>query len=131
MKMKTTESGRRRHKRRSVQIEVTLKFRPPRVLRTSTLGDLTLVGRTKDITEDGLAIIVSAGNIDRYLKQKENSFDVRLTLPDGLVAFEATPVHFKRMTAGGAVSYLIGSRFTNIDQQQLALLKEFLKSLSS
>ena len=49
----------------------------------------------------------------------------------GLVAFEATPVHFKRMTAGGAVSYLIGSRFTNIDQQQLALLKEFLKSLSS
>jgi len=63
-------------------------------LRTSTPAELTLIGRTRDISEDGLSIIVSAGNIDRYLKQKENNFDVRLNLPDGLATFEAMPVHF-------------------------------------
>ncbi|HZE70280.1 MAG TPA: PilZ domain-containing protein [Pyrinomonadaceae bacterium] len=129
--MKTTQPGRRRFKRRAVQIEVTLKFRPPRVLRTSTPAELTLIGRTRDISEDGLSIIVSAGNIDRYLKQKENNFDVRLNLPDGLATFEAMPVHFKRIIFGGAASYIIGSRLVNVDQQQLARLEEFLKSLPS
>ncbi|HEY6120940.1 MAG TPA: PilZ domain-containing protein [Pyrinomonadaceae bacterium] len=127
--MKTTQPGRRRFKRRVVQIEVTLKFRPPRALRTSTLGDLTLVGRTRDLSEDGLSIIVSAGNIDRYLKQKENSFAVGLKLPGGLVTFEAIPVHFRRMAAGGAGSYLIGSRLAQIDKQHLTRLQEYLKSL--
>jgi len=127
--MKTTQPGRRRFKRRVVQIEVTLKFRPPRALRTSTLGDLTLIGRTRDLSEEGLSIIVSAGNIDRYLKQKENSFSVGLRLPSGLITFEAIPVHFKRMASGAGGSYLIGSRLTQIDQQQRARLQEYLKSL--
>ena len=100
-------------------------------MRTSTPAELTLIGRTRDISEDGLSIIVSAGNIDRYLKQKENNFDVRLNLPDGLATFEAMPVHFKRIIFGGAASYIIGSRLVNVDQQQLARLEEFLKSLPS
>jgi hypothetical protein len=124
--MKTTDSGRRLHRRRAVQLEVTLRFRPPRALRAK-VPDLTLIGRTRDLSEVGLAVIVSAGNIDRYLKQKENTFDVELKLPDGLITFEATPIHFKRISPG--VGYLIGSRISALPAQQQARLFEFLKSL--
>ena len=124
--MKTTDSGRRRHRRRAVQLEVTLRFRAPRALRDK-VADLTLIGRTKDLSEGGIAVIVSAGNIDRYLKQKENNFDVELKLPTGLITFEAVPIHFRRISPG--VGYLIGSRISVLPAQQQALLTEFLKSL--
>ena len=124
--MKTTDPGRRRYRRRPVQLEVTLRFRAPRALRAK-VPDLTLIGRSKDISEAGIAVIVSAGNIDRYLKQKENNFDVELKLPGGLITFEATPVHFSRTPSGAG--YLIGSRISSLPPQQQARLTEFLKSL--
>jgi hypothetical protein len=124
--MKIMDPGRRRYRRRAVQLEVTLRFKPPRALRTK-VADLTLIGRTKDLSEAGIAIIVSAGNIDRYLKQKENSFDIELKLPNGAITLEATPIHFKRTTSGAG--YLIGSRISALPAQQQARLMEFLKSL--
>jgi hypothetical protein len=91
------------------------------------VADLTLIGRTKDISEAGVAVIISAGNIDRYLKQKENNFDVELKLPDGVVSFEATPIHFKRLSSG--VAYLIGSRIGTLSSENQTRLMTFLKSL--
>jgi c-di-GMP-binding flagellar brake protein YcgR len=126
--MNTSDPGRRRYRRRAVHLAVTLRFKPPRALREKQ-ADLMLIGRTKDLSEGGMAIIVSAGNIDRYLKQQENNFQVELKLPDGLLSFEATPVHFNRfMTATGA-SYVIGSRLSKLEPSELERLMEFLKAL--
>jgi PilZ domain len=126
--MKSSEPGRRRYRRRAVQVEVTLRFRPPRVLRAQQ-AILSLVGRTRDMSEAGLAIVVSAGNIDRYLKQEENSFDVEMNLPDGLLTFEVTPVHYKRFMTATGMSYIIGSRLNELEPEKLDRLLEFLKSL--
>jgi PilZ domain len=126
--MKSSDVVRRRHRRHAVQLQVTLRFKPPRALREKQ-ADLMLIGRTKDLCEGGLAVIVSASNIDRYLKQQENSFQVELKLPDGSLSFEVTPVHFNRfMTATGA-SYVIGSRLSKLEPPQLARLMAYLKSL--
>jgi hypothetical protein len=124
--MKPADSGRRQYRRRPVQLEVTLRFHAPRALRTN-VADLTLIGRTKDLSEAGLAVIVSAGNIDRYLKQKENIFDVELKLPNGVVTFKATPIHFRRLPTG--VGYLIGSRISALTSQEESRLMEYIQTL--
>jgi hypothetical protein len=76
-----------------------------------------------------MAVIISAKNIDRYLTWKENAFDVELRLPEGAIVLQAVPIYFKKLSSEGKVSYLIGSRFTNVHQQQLARLITFLRSL--
>jgi hypothetical protein len=122
-------SSRRAHRRRSIQFEVTLTLKNPFSLNTGPLGNgLTLVGRTRNIGEGGIAIVVSASNIDRYLKRKDLPIDIKLRLPTGLVELQATPVHYKRFAASeGGLTYLIGSAFVNTEQ--LETLLTFLRSL--
>lgn len=128
--MKTTEQSRRAYRRRAVQLEVTIKFRPPASFtKIGDAGRLTLVGRTRNISETGMALVVSARNIDRYLNAKENTFDVELRLPDGPVAVEAEAVYFKKTLTGSVATYLIGSRFTKAQQEAHARLTTFLRSL--
>lgn len=128
--MKTSYSTRRFFRRRAVQVEVKIRFRPPASFTsTGDVARLTLVGRTRDISETGMALVVSAKNIDRYLTRKENVFDVELRLPEGAVTLQAVPVYFKKLSSGGVVSYLIGSRFTDVQDQQHARLVTFLRSL--
>jgi c-di-GMP-binding flagellar brake protein YcgR len=128
--MKQTASSRRAYRRRAIQLEVKIIFRPPASFTSvGDAGRLTLVGRTRDISETGMALIVSARNIDRYLNAKENAFDVELRLPDGPVSFEVTPVYFRKTPVGGSASYVIGSRFTKAGQQHHARLINFIRSL--
>jgi hypothetical protein len=122
-------SSRRAHRRRSVQLEVTLTLKNPFSVNTGSLQNgLTLVGRTRNIGEGGIAIVVSASNIDRYLKRKDLPIDITLRLPTGEVQLQATPVHYKRFAASeGGLTYLIGSSFINTEQLEKFLA--FLRSL--
>ena len=125
-----TEPGRRAHRRRAVQLQVTIKFRP--AASFTNIGDagrLTLVGRTRNISESGMALVVSARNIDRYLNAKDKSFDAELRLPDGPIGLELEAVYFKKTLSGAVATYTIGSRFTKAQGQSLARLAEFLQSL--
>ena len=126
-----TEQSRRVYRRRAVQLEVTIKFRPPASFtKIGDAGRLTLVGRTRNISESGMALVVSARNIDRYLNAKEKSFDAELRLPDGPIAIEAEAVYFKKTLTGSVATYLIGSRFVKSQGQAHARLSEFLRTLS-
>ena len=128
--METIASGRRSFRRRAVQVEVSIQLKPPHSIARSGVGSvLTLVGRTKNMSENGMALVVSANNIDRYLKQAENAFEIKLKLPANLVELQASPVYYKRYSSGGAVNYLIGARFINVGKQQHHVLIEFLRSL--
>jgi hypothetical protein len=125
-----TEPGRRVHRRRAVQLEVTIKFRPPTSFtRIGESGRLTLVGRTRNISESGMALVVSARNIDRYLNAKDRSFDAELQLPDGPVGLELEAVYFKKTLSGSVATYTIGSRFTKAHGQAHARLAQFLQGL--
>ena len=129
--MKTTEQGRRAYRRRAVQLEVTIKFRPPASFtKIGEAGRLTLVGRTRNISETGMALVVSARNIDRYLNAKEKAFDAELHLPDGPIALEVEAVYFKKTLTGSVATYVIGSRFIKGHGQAHARLTEFLRALT-
>src|SRR3989442_12770165 len=128
--MRTREAIRRAFRRREVQLEVKIQFRPPASFTsTGDVARLTLVGRTRNISETGMALLVSAKNIDRYLTRKENGFDVELRLPEGAVVLQASPVYFKKSPSGSAATYLIGCRFTTVQDLQLNRLVKFLRSL--
>ena len=128
--MKQSETTRRVFRRRVAQLQVKIRFKPAASFTKS--GDperLALMGRTRDISETGMALLVSARNIDRYLTRKENGFDVELGLPDGTVVLQASPVYFKKAPAGGVATYLIGCRFTDVPDVHLNRLITFLRSL--
>jgi c-di-GMP-binding flagellar brake protein YcgR len=128
--MKQSETTRRVFRRRAAQLEVKIRFKPAASFtKTGDTERLALMGRTRDISETGMALLVSARNIDRYLTQKENGFDVELGLPDGLVVLQASPVYFKKAAASGVATYLIGCRFTDVPEMQLHRLSTFLRSL--
>lgn len=126
----TTEPGHRIHRRRAVQLEVTIKFRPPAsVTKIGDSGRLTLVGRTRNISESGMALVVSARNIDRYLNAKDRSFEAELRLPDGPIGLELEAVYFKKTLSGSVATYTIGSRFTKAQGEEHARLAQFLQAL--
>ncbi len=128
--MKQSETTRRVFRRRAAQLEVKIRFKPAASFtKTGDAERLALVGRTRDISETGMALLLSAKNIDRYLTRKDNSLDVELRLPDGTVLLQASPVYFKKAPAGGVATYLIGCRFTDVPALQLNRLITFLRSL--
>ena len=128
--MKATDTSRRSYRRRAVQLEVKITFRPPASFASGTgMERLTLVGRTRNISEIGVALVVSARNIDRYLRAKDNTFDLELRLPEGAIALQAAPIYFKKTQAGSGATYLIGSRFTKANSQDHVRLATFLRSL--
>lgn len=130
--MKPPQTGRRLFRRRYVQLEVKIRFKPAASFtKTGDVERLTMVGRTRDISESGMALLVSAKNIDRYLTRKENDFDVELRLPGGLVSLQASPVYFKKSSSGVPATYLIGCRFAMGHEAQLARLSNFLRTLPS
>ena len=117
-------------RRRAVQLAARIRFKPPASF--TAMGDkerLALVGRTRDISETGMALLVSAKNIDRYLTMKENGFDVELHLPDGSVELQAAPVYFKKSASGSVATYLIGCRFLTGQNAHVDRLITFLRSL--
>ncbi|HBB86064.1 MAG TPA: hypothetical protein DC047_00440 [Blastocatellia bacterium] len=125
-----SETSRRTFRRRAAQLEVKIRFKPAASFtKTGETERLALMGRTRDISETGMALLVSARNIDRYLTQKENGFDVELGLPDGILGLQASPVYFKKAPAGGVATYLIGCRFTDVPEMQRNRLITFLRSL--
>jgi c-di-GMP-binding flagellar brake protein YcgR len=128
--MKSSETSRRTFRRRAVQLAVKIRFKPAASFtKTGDAERLALVGRTRDISETGMALLVSAKNIDRYLTRKESGCDVDLRLPEGAVVLQASPVYFKKIRSGGVATYLIGCRFTTVQKLQLSRLVTFLRSL--
>jgi hypothetical protein len=129
-RMNSSPQSRRAYRRRAVQLEVRIIFKPPKSFTVSgDVGRLSLVGRTRNISETGMALTVSARNIDRYLNARDNSFDVELRLPDSTVALHATPVYFKKTLTGAVATYLIGVHFSKAEKDEHSRLVTFLRSL--
>ena len=77
----------------------------------------TLKGYTRDISGDGLAIVVPSIHIEgHYLVGEGRTLVVELQLPDGPVHINIVPVRYERMDEDEtATGYLIGSRITEIN----------------
>ena len=95
-------------------------------MKQSFGAGLTLVGRTRDISETGAGIIVSASKIKHYLSRKGCKIDLMIELPNGTVRAESELARFQALEEKGAVKgYFLGVRFTKISDEDSARIAEF------
>jgi hypothetical protein len=92
---------------------------------------LPLTGRTRDINESGLALIVMAED-RRALADLGDDCTLRLmlTLPAGPVELTAVPVRYVRLGEAGEVDFLVGARITDMSGRDRVRFMVFIRGLS-
>jgi hypothetical protein len=100
-------------------------------LRAPTPWSKPVAGHTRDVSEDGLGLILPAIRIgDRYLVGQDQALSVILKLPAGNARIYASPARYERLEEGQPDrGYLVGVRITSMDEKDRALFNEYLQSL--
>jgi len=88
--------------------------------------------RTRDLSETGVGVVAGSIYVGYTCVVDEGrALHVRLALPAGELAMEATSAHYIRLDTGGAESsYLIGLRITSMSDDAHALYRQYLEELS-
>ncbi|MDX6269185.1 MAG: hypothetical protein QOD28_408 [Acidobacteriota bacterium] len=96
---------------------------PPRTLR--------LVGRTRNISETGLAFVVPTLRIgDEFARAIGSPLLVTLYLPSGRVEIHATPVSYEQLPPSPSErGYLIGVRVTEMADDEWVRLVKYVRTL--
>jgi hypothetical protein len=91
---------------------------------------LTLLGRTRDISETGAALVIPSLSLDEaFCRDKTSSLRVEIDLPTAPVKFNSTPVYCRRLNEGEARDgYLIGLRITEMSAEDSQRFRQFLDS---
>jgi hypothetical protein len=122
---------RRAAPRRSLKLE----FRVLLVATGASLeGDeqtFPLIGYTRDISESGVALLVSARSLNALYSLGQNYvLQLMLTLPTGPVELEASPVRYQHINEGASGSLiLIGARITKMSVEACQRFVEYLNSV--
>lgn len=131
--MPSNHEDRRQSQRLDANLEARLEFSV--LLRDAETSDSgtqhlrAVAGHTVNISEDGLAVVLHAQNIDEhYLFGAEGSMAIDLDLPNGLsIEIQATPVRYEKLEEG----YLIGARISDMSERDRGLFKEYLRDLGA
>jgi hypothetical protein len=121
-------------RRASPRREVKLDLRVLLVAtKTSAAGEeqmLPLIGYTRDVSETGLALLLSAKSMGLLYALGQNyTLQLVLTLPSGPVELEAMPVRYKHINEGQAGSrILIGAQITKISDEDRVRFVQYLDS---
>lgn len=94
--------------------------------------DERLECRTRDLSETGIGVVAGSIYVGYTCVVDEGrSLLVRLVLPSGEIALEATAAHYLRLDKGGREpSYLIGLRITSMSDDARASYTRCLEELS-
>ena len=93
---------------------------------------LTLLGRTRDVSATGLALIVPRISIHgRDLIHSERALLIELELPTGTIKLQGLPVRYERIEEPeeGETGYLLGVRIKEISVHARAELNNYLRTL--
>ena len=114
--------------------QIKLEFRVLLVAtKTSAAGEeqtLPLIGYTRDISESGLALLVSAKSMSLLYNLGHNyTLQLVLNLPSGPVELEVRPARYQHINEGSAGSrILIGAQITKISDADRVRFTEYLDS---
>ncbi|HEY6186600.1 MAG TPA: hypothetical protein VIW80_02895 [Pyrinomonadaceae bacterium] len=109
--------------------------------RTADDGDhvLTCIGYTHDISETGIALVISAKSINEaYLDRADCTMQVGLTLPTGSVDIKAIPVRYQRVADGrtdaseehsAEQGYLVGMLITEMNEDARSRYLEYIREI--
>jgi hypothetical protein len=91
---------------------------------------LPLMGYTRDISESGIALLVSAKSMNLlYSLGQGYTLQLVLTLPNGSVELEVVPVRYEHIREGENGSrILIGAQITKMSDADRMKFDEYLKS---
>ena len=123
-------ANRRRAARRRAQRKARLMIS----VSLTAGGETTmpLEGYTRDISEDGLAIIVPSLRIgDKYLDSDDCTVRVvLLEVPAGSVEIQATPVRYQPLAeTGSETGHLLGLRITHMSDSDRSRYEMYLRTL--
>ena len=134
-------ANRRRAPRHAVQLETQIQ---PRLLMsvsfaegesgtTEVITSEKLIGSTRNVSESGLAVVLSSLRIESHLITDEGC-KLRVVLdiyPNGLVEMEAIAVRSEQLKEEGKdASYLVGICITNMSEKDRTRYLEYLTVLS-
>jgi hypothetical protein len=120
-------ADRRRAPRHHVRLPVVVSLLNVRVVATPA----TLSGHTRDVSADGLGLILPAIRIgDRYLVGEDHVLRINLKLPDAHARLYGVPVRYERLEDEGTErGFFVGLRLTETHDPDYAVFSEYLKTL--
>lgn len=127
---------RRGVKRYSVRLSCEVEFAKANVpileSQISSLRSPTITGHTRDISSDGLALILPAIRIgDHYLAGENRALLVRLQLPGRMIEMRTIAVRYDSFADEDRTArYIVGTRITQLGQEDRAHYVEFLALLA-
>ena len=123
-------AGDRRHgPRLRVRLEVTVTVATP--TKVNGRRPASLQGYTRDISADGLGLIVPAIRIgDRYLAGENCLLAIELELPGGPIQLTVTTARYDPLEDPGELGFLIGTRIESISDVDRKAFLAYLKEQS-
>jgi hypothetical protein len=124
---------RRAAPRRAIKLEFRVLLVATKMGADGEEQTLPLIGYTRDISESGLALLVSAKSMGvLYGLGQDYTLQLVLTIPRGPIELEVRPVRYKHINEGKAGSFiLIGAQITKISDQDRSRFVEYLDSFQS
>lgn len=92
---------------------------------------LPLSGYTRDISESGLAVIITSRDMDALSALGED-YTLRLvvTLPAGPVQLTVAPARYQRLGETETADFLVGAQITDMSGRDRVLFMEFIRGLA-
>ena len=124
---------RRSTPRRSIKLEFRVLLVATKISAAGEEQTLPLIGYTRDISESGLALLVSAKSMSVLYSLGQNyTLQLVLSLPTGPVELEVTPARYQHINEGEAGSHiLIGAQITKINDEDRTRFVEYLDTFQS
>ena len=125
--------GNRRHARRfTVRLKVKISLLEINHGKIITLKTSTVAGVTRDVSSDGLGLVVPHIRVDEhYLMADHRMLRVTLKCPDGDVTIDCTPVRYEQLDNHDAgTGYLLGTEIKEVLEEHRERWDEFLKNVN-
>ena len=138
--MSLYENDRRSTPRHRTQLAIRVQVLVTKRMDDDVESVLTCNGYTHDISETGLALIISAKSINETFLDKGNcTMQVVLTLPVGSLEITGVPVRYEHVVGGETDAgqdvptedgFLVGMVITEISGDTRARYVEYIRELS-
>lgn len=135
--MSLYENERRTTRRHRTQLAIRVLVVITKKTADEGENVLTCIGYTHDISETGLALVISAKSINEdFLNRADCTMQVGLTLPTGSVDITAIPVRFQRVADGktdaseehpAEQGYLVGMLITEMNDDARSRYMEYIR----
>ena len=121
---------RRAYPRREVKLDLRVLLVATKTSAEGKEQTLPLIGYTRDISESGLALLVSARDMSLLYNLGHNyTLQLVLNLPSGPVELEVRPARYQHINEGSSGSrILIGAQITKISDEDRARFIAYLDS---